>query len=220
MRYRDELVKYRQYRGKIRVLVTPLGLRTINILPLESYLRGVVPAEVPATWPTEAVKAQAVAARTYAWSRLKDTRDWDVVPTAANQVYGGYQHEHPASDAAVSATANLVLTYQGKVISALYHAAAGGHTENSEYAFVNDRGDPGNTIAYLRGKPDVDPNGVPYDITAGTYSWTSGQFTMEQLSWMLANNQVTDVGEIYNITYWRGVSGRVYRVLLEGSAGS
>jgi SpoIID/LytB domain protein len=220
MRYRDQLVKYRQYRGQLRLLVRSTGLETINILPLESYLRGVVPAEVPATWPIEAVKAQAVAARTYAWSRRKDWREWDVLPTAANQVYGGYQHEYPASDSAVSATANLVLTYEGKVISALYHAAAGGYTENSEYAFVNDRGDPGNRVAYLRGKPDVDENGVPYDISAGSYAWTSGQFTLPQLSVIFSNNPLTDVGEILNITYWRGVSGRVYRVLLEGSKGS
>jgi stage II sporulation protein D len=221
MRYRDELPKYKTYRGQMRLLVTPNGLQTINVLPIESYLRGVVPAEVPATWPIEAVKSQAVAARTYAWSRLKGaTREWDVVPTAANQVYGGYQHEHLRSDEAVVATQNIVLTYQGKVISALYHAAAGGHTENSEYAFVNDRGDPGSKVAYLRGKPDVDENGVPYDGTAGSYAWQSDQFTMAELSAMLSQNPLTDVGDIHNITYWRGVSGRVYKVLLEGSEGS
>jgi stage II sporulation protein D len=220
MRFRDEHVKYKQYRGQIRVLATPAGLQAINILALESYLRGVVPAEVPATWPIEAVKAQAVAARTYAWSRMKVNREWDVVPTAANQVYGGYQHEHDRSDLAVASTANLVLTYQGKVISAVFHAAAGGHTENSEYAFVNDRGDPGNRVAYLRGKADVDPNGQPYDLTAGTYDWTTGQFSMVWLSWMLGQNPLTDVGEIESISFDRGVSGRVYRVVLVGSEGT
>jgi len=221
MRYRDELPKYRTYRGHMRLLVTPTGLRTMNVLPIESYLRVVVPAEVPATWPIEAVKSQAVAARTYAWSRLKGAaREWDVVPTAANQVYGGYQHEHTRSDEAVAATQNIVLTYQGKVISALYHAAAGGHTENSEYAFVNDRGDPGSRVAYLRGKPDIDANGVPYDSTAGTYAWQTDQFTMAQLSVIMGANPLTDVGDIFNITYWRGVSGRVYRVQLEGTEGT
>jgi stage II sporulation protein D len=220
MRFRDELNKYRPYRGQIRLLVTPSGLQAINILPMESYLRGVVPAEVPASWPIEAVKTQAVAARTYAWARLKgDQREWDVVPTAANQVYGGFQHESPRSDAAVLGTQNLVLTYKGRVISALFHACAGGHTENSEYAFVNDKGDPGSVVAYLRGKPDVDENGVPYDIGAGTYAWHSGQFTMSQLSWIMSHNELTDVGEINNMTFYRGVSGRVYKVVLEGSEG-
>ncbi|MEX2547950.1 MAG: SpoIID/LytB domain-containing protein, partial [Chloroflexota bacterium] len=220
MAYRDELPKYKTYRGKMRLLVTPTGLQTINILPLESYLRGVVPAEVPASWPTEVVKAQAVAARTYAWSKIRDGRTWHILPTAAHQVYGGYQHERYGSDVAVAATQNLVLTYEGRVISALYHAAAGGHTENSEYAFVNDRGDPGSRVAYLRGKADVDANGVPYDSTAGSYAWSSGQFTMSQLSAIMSSSTATDVGEIYNLTYWRGVSGRVYRVLLEGSEGT
>ena len=220
MRFRDELSKYKLYRGKMRLRVTAGGLQTINILPIESYLRGVVPAEVPASWPIEAVKTQAVAARTYAWSRLKgDQREWDVVPTAANQVYGGYQHEHPNSDAAVLATQNIVLTYNGKIISALYHACSGGHTENSEYAFVNDKGDPGSRVAYLRGKPDVDENGVPYDIGAGTFDWHSGQFTMAQLSQILSGNELTDVGVIRNMTFHRGVSGRVYKVVLEGSKG-
>jgi stage II sporulation protein D len=221
MRFRDDLNKYKLYRGKMRMLVTPTGLQAINIVPLESYLRGVVPAEMPATWPTEAVKTQAVAARTYAWSRLKgDQREWDVVPTAANQVYGGYQHEHPNSDAAVQATANVVLTYAGKVISAVFHACAGGYTENSEYAFVNDRGDPGTKVPYLRGKPDVDLNGVPYDATAGTFDWKTATFTMSQLSAMMASNDMTNVGQISNITYFRGVSGRVYKVVLEGSLGT
>lgn len=221
MRYRDQLPKYKTYRGQMRLLVNADGLETINILPLESYLRGVVPAEVPASWPIEAVKTQAVAARTYAWSRLKGTaREWDVVPTAANQVYGGWQHEEVRSDLAITATQNMVLTYNGKVISALYHAAAGGHTENSEYAFVNDRGDPGSVVAYLRGKPDVDANGVAYDSTAGSYSWETGQFTMTQLSAMFSANSLTDVGDIYTITYKRGVSGRVYCVVLVGSDGT
>jgi stage II sporulation protein D len=221
MRFRDDMPKYKLYRGQMRLLVTPTGLQAINILPLESYLRGVVPAEMPATWPIEAVKTQAVAARTYAYSRLKGAqREWDVVPTAANQVYGGYQHEHPNSDAAVLATQNMVLTYNGKVISAVFHACAGGYTENSEYAFVNDKGEPGSVVPYLRGKPDVDANGVPYDINAGTYAWHSGQFTMSQLSAIMANSSMTNVGEIYSIDYFRGVSGRVYKVVLTGSAGT
>ncbi|HEV3486230.1 MAG TPA: hypothetical protein VG106_12535, partial [Vicinamibacterales bacterium] len=158
--------------------------------------------------------------RTYAWPKMRSTRAWDILPTAAHQVYGGYGHEHPNSDAAVLATQNLVLTYNGRVISALFHAAAGGHTENSEYAFVNDKGDPGTVVPYLRGKPDVDANGVPYDGNAGSYAWQTGQFTMAQLSAMMSSNTYTNVGEITNITYFRGVSGRVYKVVLEGTGGT
>lgn len=220
MPYRDQLIKYKLYRGSMRLLVTPTGLETINILPLESYLRGVVPAEMPASWPLEADKAQAVAARTYAWSRMKPTKIWDVVPTSANQVYGGYQHEDPRSDLAVSQTANQVLTYNGNVISAVFHACAGGYTENSEYVFVTGTGGLGSNVPYLRGKPDVDPNGVPYDINSPSFNWQTGLFTMSQLSAIMATNPLTDVGEITNITYWRGVSGRAYKILLEGTQGS
>ena len=159
MNYRDHLPKYDTYRGNMRLTGSTDGLQTVNILPIESYLRGVVPAEMPSVWPPEALKAQAVAARTYAWSRLKTNRDYDVVPTAANQVYGGYRHEEASTDLAVSSTANQVVTYNGNVISALYHACAGGYTENSEYAFVNKHGDPGSAWSRLsarktRRRPD------------------------------------------------------------------
>jgi len=193
------------------------GLEAVNVLPIESYLRGVVPAEMPSVWPVEALKTQAVAARTYAWSHLHPTKSYDMLPTAANQVYGGYHHEEASTDFAVAATANQVLTYNGNVISALYHACAGGYTENSEYAFVTNKGQPGSVVPYLRGKADVDPNGVPYDINAASYDYNTSQFTMAQLSAIMANNPATNVGQITNITYSRGVSGRVYQIVLEGT---
>jgi stage II sporulation protein D len=220
MAHRDEQVGYTTYRGSMRMVVMPTGLQTINILPVEQYLRGVVPAESPASWPIEAVKAQAVAARTYAWQRLKRTANWDVLPDSANQNYGGWQHERARSDAAIIGTANQVLTYNGAVISAVYHSASGGYTENSEYSFTNARGDPGNVVAYLRGKPDVDANGVAYDVNASSYDWQSAQFTMSQLSTIFGRNTQTDVGDIYSIDYLRGVSGRVYQVVLTGSEGT
>jgi stage II sporulation protein D len=217
MPFPDNLPKYKEYRGNMRMIASTNGLETINVLPIEQYLRGVVPAEMPSVWPLEALKAQAVAARTYSWSHLKgDKREYDMLPTAANQVYGGYHHEEASTDLAVFQTMGQVLTYNGNVISALYHACAGGYTENSEYAFVTNAGNPGSVVAYLRGKPDVDPNGVPYDINAASYDFNTGQFTMSQLSAMMALNPATNVGQITNITYSRGVSGRVYKIVLDG----
>ena len=151
---------------------------------------------------------------------MKPNNTWDVLPDSANQNYGGWQHERVRSDGAVLATANQVLTYHGEVISAVYHSASGGYTENSEFSFTNSRGDPGNIVGYLRGKPDVDENGVAYDINAGSYDWNSGQFTMSQLSAIFARNVQTNVGEIYSIDITRGVSGRAYRVVLTGSEGT
>ena len=219
--FRNEGSKsYRIYRGSMRLLVTPTGLQAINILPLESYLRGVVPSEMPAIWPLEALKAQAVAARTYAWSRMSGNKAWDLVPTAANQVYLGFQHEDVNSDLAVSETANEVMTYKGNIISAVFHSDAGGYTENSEFAFTNNRGDPGSKIPYLRGWPDVDPNGVPYDINTPNYDWHTGQFTMTQLSAIMGKSSLTDVGVITSITFNRGVSGRAYQIVLVGTKGT
>ncbi len=220
MGYRDSLAKYDEYRGSMRLLVTSTGVQTINILPLETYLRGVVPAEMPASWALEAVKAQAVAARTYAWDRMNPSRVWDILPTSANQVYGGYQLEHWHSDLAVSQTTNMIMTFNGKAIGAVYHTCAGGYTEDGQYVFATSAGNPGTNTKYLKGKADVDENGVAYDLSCPNFSWQTGQFTMSQLSAIYATDPNTNVGDIFNITYKRGVSGRAYQVTIEGSLGT
>ena len=219
-RYRFDQSNDRLYRGSMRMIVTPSGLMTVNTLPLEAYLRGVVACEMPASWPLEALKAQAVAARTYAWSRMFKDRTWDVLPGAAHQVYGGYSRERPSTDLAVLETAGTVLTYNGKIARALYHSTAGGHTENSEYAFMTDAGTPGSKVAYLRGKLDVDENGVPYEYGTHHFYWQSHSFTMAELSLIFANDSRTNVGQILDLVYERGVSGRVYRITMSGTTGS
>ena len=219
-RYRDGQVNDRLYRGSMRMIVTPSGLMTVNTLSLEAYLRGVVACEMPASWPLEALKAQAVAARTYAWSRMFKDRTWDVLPGAAHQVYGGYARERPSTDLAVLETTGTILTYNGRIVRALYHSTAGGHTENSEYAFMTDAGTPGSKVAYLRGKLDVDENGVPYEYGTHHFYWQSHAFTMAELSSIFANDSRTNVGQILDIVYERGVSGRVYRITMSGTTAS
>jgi len=127
------------------------GLALINVLPLEDYLRGVVPAEMgPRAFPAlEALKAQAVAARTYAVAHLKeyDAAGYDICATTACQVYQGVGVEHPLSDQAVAATAGLVATFEGRPIDAMYHSTCGGHTEDAA-ALLPERAAP-----YLRGVP-------------------------------------------------------------------
>jgi stage II sporulation protein D len=218
--FRDTKSAFQKYRGSMRLKVTPTGIDAINIVPLESYVRGVVPSEMSTRWPIEALKAGAVAARSYGVSHIKTDRDWDVMPTAANQNYGGYSHEATSTDLAVSATANEVLTYSGVVISALYNTCSGGYTESSEYAFVTALGGLGNPVPYLVGQPDVDANGVAYDVNCPSFSWQTGAFSMDELSRIMSLNPATDVGQITNITYWRGVSGRVYKIYLEGTSGA
>ena len=86
----------------------------VNALDLESYIRGVVPAEIPATWPAEALKAQALAARTYALATRKPVTGFDQYADTRSQVYRGMSAEKPTSDAAIAATAGEVVTYAGQ----------------------------------------------------------------------------------------------------------
>lgn len=104
----------------------------INDLSLEQYLYSVVPSEMPASWPLEALKAQAVAARTYALSHLDKNPNstYDLSAGTASQVYQGVKIEHPRSNQAVQATRDEILTYQSSPILAYFHSSSGGRTEN------------------------------------------------------------------------------------------
>ena len=142
----------RPYRGLIEVVSTAGGqLRVINEVNLELYLRGVVPEELgPAVWPEpEALKAQAVAARTYLLANLGQyaARGYDICDTPRCQVYGGAASEHPMTDRAVRETAGRILVYRGRPINAMYTSTCGGHTEDVEAVFPDLEG------PYLRGVP-------------------------------------------------------------------
>jgi len=137
------------YRGLIELRVGPGGdVRPVNWVELESYLRGVVPAELgPEVWPEiEALAAQAVAARTYAWRNRGQfaAEGFDVCATPRCQAYEGHSAEHPLSDQAIRATRGLILTHERAPIQALYTATCGGHTEDDVEIFP-ERDEP-----YLR----------------------------------------------------------------------
>lgn len=216
--WRDSLPKYTLYRGSMRLLVNGNGVQCINIVTMDDYLKGVVPAEMPPLWPFEAVKAQTVASRGYAYVRLQPDRAYDVVPTAGNQVYGGVKIEHPRSNAAIDATANQVVMYGGQAANTFFFTVGGGYTENNEYAWVGNNGKViANPIPYLRGQPDYDSNGVAYDANAPGFNWHTDSFTWKQLGQMLAHDSRTNVGDVIDIKFDRGVSGRIYRVTIIGS---
>jgi stage II sporulation protein D len=141
----------RRYRGRFRLRTGRAGVLLINELPMEDYLRGVVPVEMgPYQFPElEALKAQAVAARTYAVAHLGDHDDegWDICATPACQAYSGAEAEHPLSDRAVEETAGLVAVFGGAPIDAMYTSTCGGHTEDAAVLFAG-RGAP-----YLVGVP-------------------------------------------------------------------
>lgn len=140
------------YRGIVEIRVTAFGtLRAVNWVELDKYLLGVVPAELgPEVWPElEALKAQAVAARTYAWRNRGqfDEEGFDICDQPRCQVYKGASAEHPLSDRAVWATRREVLTWQDRPIVALYSATCGGHTEDGAEIFA-EHAEP-----YLKGVP-------------------------------------------------------------------
>ncbi|WP_027409268.1 SpoIID/LytB domain-containing protein [Anoxybacteroides tepidamans] len=118
-------VNNKLYRGSADITVKTNTLQVINILDMEDYLKGVVPNEMPASWPKEALKAQAIAARSYAQA-TKST----LTTNPNSQVYSGYSSEDSRTNAAIAETQGLYVKYNGKVIQAFFHSTSGGKTAN------------------------------------------------------------------------------------------
>lgn len=135
----------RRYRGAF--LITSRGL--LNVLDLEDYLRGVLPAEVGASWPMEALRVQAIISRTYALrqSLARASRGYDVVDTVADQVYRGAGVETAATNQAVASTEREILTYGSELAFTPFHSDSGGHTANNADVW-------GRTLPYLAGVPE------------------------------------------------------------------
>ena len=127
-------VNGRGYRGWVEIRKKSNGLLlVINDLDIEDYLQGVIGAEIPPDWAFEALKAQAIASRTYALyqKRTAGNRPYHILATVDSQVYSGSRGEHPKTVRAVRETRGVVIVYQGEVIPAFYHSSCGGHTENA-----------------------------------------------------------------------------------------
>jgi len=165
-----------RYRGSVEIRAGEKGLTAVNLLPLEEYLYGVVPAEMPAGWPPEALKAQAVASRSYALVQIRknsSSSPFDLLATQASQVYRGYDQETPATNGAVDETRGVVLTWQGAPAEAYFHSSSGGFTENSEDVWKN-------RLDYIRARPD------PFDLNDQHYNWQVS-YTKEELIKQLAS---------------------------------
>jgi stage II sporulation protein D len=143
--------KGKWYRGNIIILNRNGKLTVINNVPLEEYIRGVVPAEMPSSWAYEAHKAQAIAARSYALANLgkRASYGYDLKDTPEDQAYNGASAETQSTNSAVEDTKGIVLTYNTKVISAYYSASAGGQTNVNSW---------GTSLPYLRSVPSFDDN--------------------------------------------------------------
>jgi len=150
------------YRGMFIVQMQSSGLQIINILNLEDYLKGVVPAELsPSRFDKlEALKAQAVAARTYAFRNLglMAAEGFDLLATPEHQAYGGLSAEHPLSNQAVEETRGEGLFYRGKPIQALYTSTCGGMTEDGRLIFG------GSDLAYLKATACVEEKMTGYEL--------------------------------------------------------
>lgn len=152
------------YRGTFELTKTAKDdkFSLINVLDLESYLRGVVPNEMPVSFGLEALKAQTITARNYVLKpRENNYHNFDVCDSVACQVYFGAGTEQSLSDRAIVETENIVAMYDGELILALYSSTAGGHTESYENAFSdpNAKTFPAPPIPYLKGVPDNDKIG-------------------------------------------------------------
>ncbi|TAG85972.1 MAG: SpoIID/LytB domain-containing protein [Oscillatoriales cyanobacterium] len=193
----------RWYRGRTLLIPQKSGLTAVNYVDIEQYLYSVLGAEMSGNWPQEALKAQAVAARSYAiHQRLKSETDiYDVDNTQSSQVYKGLQTESSGTYAAVDATAGQVLTYNSQIILAVFHSASGGHTENVEDVWTEP-------LPYLRAVPDFD-QGAP------VYQWKES-FTRDQLS-----NKISGVGNVISMKPERTTRhGSVLTMKVVGDGGS
>lgn len=150
----------RRYRGSLELRHRGAGLTAVNIVPVDDYLLSVVPEEMPTDWPAEALKAQSVAARSFARkSRGRHAAEgYDLCTTTHCQLYKGIASEKTASTAAVRATRGEVLTYGGQPIEALFHTDSGGMTESSEDVW-------GSHVPYLRAVRDTPMGTMPWSKT-------------------------------------------------------
>jgi stage II sporulation protein D len=216
---------YDTYRGALRIglkTTAPLASAT-NELKLERYLRGVVPAEMPSTWPVEALRAQAIAARSYAARRLRPGESYyDVPDDSSSQVYLGVLGEKPATTAVIDATPGVVLKSGSSIANTLFHSTGGGATEHNENVYVSATGKKvAGPVSYLRGSLDRREDGTAFDDAAPYATWKTKTYTRTQLSTWFGSDSRTRVGTLTALDLSnRGVSGRLISVTLVGSLGT
>lgn len=225
----------RSYRGEMELCVEAGSIKVINIISLEEYLYGVVPAEMPANWPLEALKAQAVAARSESIAKLGRHRSdgFDLCADVHCQVYSGVEKETQLSNMAVDSTRGVILEYNSKTVDAIYSSNCGGHTQDNIFGSED-------AVAYFTGIEDMDetqklvfplspfemeswlkdpPPGIYCNIPEFTkfsnFRWVR-IYSAEQLRQMV--DKVSGVGEIKKIIVLaRNSSGHVNKLRIVGS---
>jgi stage II sporulation protein D len=196
------------YRGSLVVLPSKGGgsLNVVNALSIDKYVRGVIAGEMPSSWPIEALKVQAVAARSYALAGTVDGNGFDLYDDTRSQVYEGVEGETPQTDRAVRATRKQVVMYGGKVATTYYSASSGGQTENVEFGFGG--GDP---VPYLKSVED------PYDTASPLHDWKR-TFSQADIESRLGNDVK---GTLQSIQITKtGISPRIVSANLVGTNGT
>jgi stage II sporulation protein D len=182
------------------------GVNAINSLPLDTYVRGVVGDESPPSWPLEALKAQAVAARTYALTTMKPTAGFDVYPDTRSQVYGGVAAEEASTDAAVAQTSGEVVTYNGVPVVTYFFSTSGGRTENVENTPLGNEPRP-----WLKSVDD------PYDTTSPRHRWGPIKLSLKSAGRKLGGLVKGKFRGIQVVQ--RGVSPRIVQADVVGTRG-
>jgi stage II sporulation protein D len=195
------------YRGALEVIPTDSdagALNVVNALGVDQYVKGVIPNESPASWPPAALRAQAIASRSYALSVQVGGNGFDLYDDTSSQVYEGLSSETPRSNTAANATRGEVVTYQGQIAQTYFSACSGGHTESVQNVFF------GPAIPYLVGVPD------PYDYYCPLHSWTL-RFSGPEISAKLAGYLDGRLKKV--VVTQRGASPRILWAKLFGTGG-
>lgn len=202
------LIGGKRYRGATTAIRQKNSdLTVINLLPMEQYLYGVIPREMPHSWPEEALKAQAVAARGFAVASYDKYAEFgfNLCDTVHSQVYGGFDVEQIKTNRAVDTTKSQVITYNGHLAIPYYHSSSGGHTESSENIWTNP-------VPYIRGIEDK------YSLNSPHSNWEV-ELSRGEIETILKRNQ-KDIGNIKNL-YVAEISenDRVLSFIIEGTNG-
>ena len=193
-------VGQKRYAGKLKIFIRDNEILVVNVLGIEKYLSSVVGSEMPAKWPLEALKAQAIASRTYALKQ-KGNPLYDIDSTNKNQVYIGLEARTYKTTRAVTSTRSLVLTHNNKLINSLFHSSSAGMTENSQDVWKNK-------YPYLTSVKDFDKNNPKL-------RWDK-KFSNDQLQKLFPRIGGIKKIEILNVTQ----TGRVKNLKIYGDFGS
>ena len=200
-------VEDKNYRDYIDFKIKEKELIVINHVRIDNYLYGVVPSEMPASFPMEALKAQAIAARSYTFKTLNKhmSEGYNLCDTTHCQVYGGIDWEHKNTNIAVDETNGMIITYNGNIIDAVYHSNSGGYTEDAVEAW-------GNNFPYLVAVEDDFSQGSPNS----NWSFT---MTSDQLNSKLKDSDI-HIGNVIDMEIIEtSPSGRVSKLKVIGTLG-